>query len=124
MIEDSDGKKILLQPKEGLWIPVQAIHRDERYYADPDAFIPERFSEDNKRNIDMNTYLPFGSGPRACIASRFALLQLKAVTYHLLLAFKVDRSEKTASVMTLKKGSAQVTAATGFFNQLKLRNPK
>lgn len=124
MVEDYDGQLILLQPIDVLWIPVFGIHRDEKYYPNPDAFDPERFSAENKRNIDMSTYLPFGSGPRACIASRFALLQLKAIIFHLLLAFRVDRSARTPAAMTLKKGAAQVTSATGFFNQLKLRSPK
>lgn len=123
LIEDYECK-VLLQPNDVMWVPVFGIHRDEKYYPNPDVFDPERFSEENKKNVNMNAYLPFGMGPRACIASRFALLQLKTIAFHLLLKLKIERSAKTPSVLQLKKGAAQVTSATGFFNQLKLRHPK
>lgn len=90
LIEETDGTKVLLQPNNVLWIPVFGIHHDPRYYPKPEEFDPERFSDENKKNIHPSTYIPFGAGPRACIASRFALLQLKAVIYHILLDFKIE----------------------------------
>lgn len=48
-------------------IPVYAIHHDPRYYPEPDAFDPERFSKDGAR--PAGTYLPFGDGPRICIGT-------------------------------------------------------
>jgi cytochrome P450 len=43
------------------------IHRDPRYWSDPERFHPERFA-DTKR-IDAEAYLPFGKGPRTCIGN-------------------------------------------------------
>jgi len=51
-------------------IPVHAIHYDAKYYPDPDAFDPERFSDENARRLRPNTYMPFGDGPRFCIGTR------------------------------------------------------
>lgn len=48
-------------------IPVQALHNDEQYFKEPEKFIPERFSNENKKNIPKFAYLPFGEGPRACV---------------------------------------------------------
>lgn len=49
------------------WIPIYPLQRDPQYYPDPDRFDPERFNEENKKNITPFTYLPFGTGPRNCI---------------------------------------------------------
>lgn len=48
-------------------IPTYAIHRDEKYYPNPDVFDPERFSPKNIGNIPKYGYLPFGEGNRICI---------------------------------------------------------
>lgn len=67
LLEDKDGTKVLLQPNNVLWIPVYAIQRDPKYYPNPEKFDPDRFSDENKKNIPPGTYIPFGLGPRACI---------------------------------------------------------
>jgi cytochrome P450 len=51
-------------------IPVFGIHRDERFYENPDKFEPERFSDENKNKIKQMAYIPFSEGPRACIGER------------------------------------------------------
>lgn len=43
------------------------VHRDPKYYQEPDIFDPERFSDENKQNIVPGAYAPFGLGPRNCI---------------------------------------------------------
>lgn len=54
-------------------VPVYGVHRDPRYYPNPDKFDPERFSDENKGNIEPLSYFPFGSGPRNCIGTLFLL---------------------------------------------------
>ena len=48
-------------------IPVYALHRDPKYYPDPESFNPENFSEENKKKRHKYVYLPFGEGPRICL---------------------------------------------------------
>lgn len=55
-----DDKTFLIEKGKYFYIPVHGIHRDERYFKDPNKFDPERFSIENRGNIDPDTYLPFG----------------------------------------------------------------
>ncbi|XP_072936133.1 uncharacterized protein [Epargyreus clarus] len=71
------------------FIPVFAMHRDEKLYPNPNLYDPERFASDNVSNIGKYTYLPFGGGNRVCIGLRFARLQMKAGLALLLRRFTV-----------------------------------
>lgn len=65
-----DGQcKFKIEKGVVLTIPIVALHHDEKYFANPKKFDPDRFSDENKDNIMPGTYLPFGVGPRNCIVS-------------------------------------------------------
>lgn len=51
------------------------MHRDSRFYDDPDAFRPERWLEGLAAKLPAGAYFPFGDGPRRCIGQGFALLE-------------------------------------------------
>jgi len=85
------------------WIAIYAVHHDEKNYPNPSKFDPERFSDENKTEIVPGTYLPFGSGPRNCIGSRLALMQIKYVVYQLLLNFKFELNGNTEVPIKLAK---------------------
>lgn len=104
-----------------LWIPIFAIHRDPQYFPDPDGFNPERFSEENKKNIKPYTYIPFGAGPRNCIGSRFALLETKALFFHILTHFKIVAVEKTENPVQLDPQVFSFQAKNGFWLGLEKR---
>jgi cytochrome P450 len=50
-----------------------AVHRDERWFADPLQFRPERWQEASDR--PKFAYFPFGGGPRTCIGDQFAWME-------------------------------------------------
>ena len=54
-----------------------AMHRSERYWDDPDAFDPDRWSRDADR--PRFAYFPFGGGPRHCIGKHLAKLEAKLI---------------------------------------------
>ncbi|XP_044270810.1 probable cytochrome P450 9f2 [Tribolium madens] len=91
--------------KEGMLcsIPICAIHRDEKYYPEPEKFDPERFNDENKHKINPSTFIPFGAGPRNCIGSRFALLEIKLLIFHVLKNFEIVPIKKTLIPLVLDK---------------------
>ncbi|KFW07715.1 Cytochrome P450 3A21, partial [Fulmarus glacialis] len=76
-------------------IPSYILHHNPEYWPNPEEFRPERFSKENKEAIDPYTYLPFGAGPRNCIAMRFALLILKVAITILLQHFTFQTCKET-----------------------------
>lgn len=48
-------------------IPAHVIHNDSKIINEPEKFIPERFSAENKKNFSQMAVLSFGDGPRHCI---------------------------------------------------------
>lgn len=51
------------------------MHRDPRYYEEPDAFRPERWLDGLANRLPAGAYFPFGDGPRRCIGQGFAMLE-------------------------------------------------
>ena len=66
-------------------------HRHPGFWEDPERFDPERFSPERSAARPRFAYFPFGGGPRSCIGSGFASLEMQLVVammaqrYHLTL---------------------------------------
>src|ERR1700691_5153966 len=56
-----------------------ALQRDERFFADPERFDPERFAKGWEERIPRYAYLPFGGGPRVCIGNGFAMMEARLI---------------------------------------------
>jgi len=51
------------------------VQRDPRWFADPDAFHPERWTESFIKGLNLGAYFPFSAGDRHCIGEGFAWLE-------------------------------------------------
>lgn len=51
------------------------MHRNPRYFTDPEVFNPERWADDLEKRLPRGVYFPFGDGPRVCIGKSFALME-------------------------------------------------
>lgn len=48
------------------------LHHDARWFPDPERFDPDRWLDERAGAVPRNAYLPFGTGPRACVGEQFA----------------------------------------------------
>lgn len=55
------------------------MHRDPRYFDDPESFRPERWLDGLADRLPAGAYFPFGDGPRRCIGQGFAMLEAAIV---------------------------------------------
>jgi cytochrome P450 len=63
-------------PKGGIVMLSQyAMHRDPRFYPNPDAFDPDRWAPEVRASRPRYSYFPFGGGPRVCIGEGFATME-------------------------------------------------
>ncbi|XP_052563928.1 cytochrome P450 9e2-like isoform X4 [Culex pipiens pallens] len=122
LLDNGTGTRFTMDKGSSVLIPVYAIHHDPKYYSNPERFDPERFSEENRSKINAGAYLPFGIGPRNCIGSRLALMQVKSIVYHLLKDFEAVSSEKTGTPLKLAKHPFLLQAENGIWVQLKSRS--
>lgn len=55
------------------------MHRDSRFFPDPDKFDPDRWDTPACHNLPRFAYFPFGGGPRQCIGASFAVTEVLLV---------------------------------------------
>ncbi|CAH2049424.1 unnamed protein product, partial [Iphiclides podalirius] len=89
------GTNVTIRKGQTVLVPLWAIHRDPKYYPNPEKFDPERFLPENEQNRHPCAYMPFGTGPRKCIGTRFAKVQSKVCITKLLSKFRVEPSKNT-----------------------------
>jgi cytochrome P450 len=82
------------------------VHRDPRWFDEPDAFRPERWEGDLARRLPRFAFYPFGGGPRQCIGNAFAqmeaVLVLAAIAQRFRLALEPDQRLRPLPSITLR----------------------
>ncbi|CAH0382195.1 unnamed protein product [Bemisia tabaci] len=77
---------------------VFGLHRDPKYYEDPEKFIPERFLPENSNKRHPYSFIPFSAGMRNCLGLKYAMLQMKTVISTLVRDYKFFPSERMPSM--------------------------
>jgi len=67
----------VIAPGDIFIAPTWVVHRDRRWFEEPEAFRPERWAGDLAQRLPRFAYFPFGGWPRQCIGNSFA--QMEAV---------------------------------------------
>jgi cytochrome P450 len=61
--------------RRGNWVLIfpYAVHRDPRWFPEPERFDPGRFAPGRVEHIPPYSYIPFGAGPHQCLGRQFAM---------------------------------------------------
>ena len=78
-IEDHELAGYPVPKNTGIAAVSWVVHRDPRWYENPEQFLPERWEGDLLKKIPRFAYFPFGFGPRQCIGNSFALMEASLV---------------------------------------------
>jgi cytochrome P450 len=74
-LADIDVGGYALRRSEVVLMAPYVVHRDPRFYADAEAFVPERWLDDATATLPPFAYFPFGGGNRVCIGEQFAWME-------------------------------------------------
>lgn len=58
-----------------LMLNIYLLHHNEKYWHNPDSFMPERFEKGHELSHKLQ-YMPFGGGGRFCIGNNFAIYEI------------------------------------------------
>jgi cytochrome P450 len=68
-----------IPPRTTLLTSQWVMHRDPRFFDQPERFLPERWLDGLEQRLPPGAYFPFGDGPRRCIGQGFAQLETALV---------------------------------------------
>ena len=98
--------------KKGTLIGVSfyELHRNPKYWENPEEFIPERFLGEQKKH-SMQYFYPFGAGPRMCIGAGFAIYEMCLTVAHVVKKYVIKSETDTVQfnpLITLKPVEIEV----------------
>ena len=111
VVRDTTLRGLPIERGTRVWLCTYALHRNPRWFPDPERFDPQRWLEGTARS--RFTFLPFGAGPRMCIGQHFAtteaVLGLAAILQRFRLRATEGRMPKMEAWVTLRpRGSVRI----------------
>jgi len=106
-IEEDSFNGMHFKAGSSLLFSIFEIHRHPELWEQPDAFMPERFSEGGRQYSSQ--YFPFGAGPRKCIGNNFAMFEMIIAVSQLVSKYKIIPEFETIGItplITLKPKNA------------------
>jgi cytochrome P450 len=99
-----------------VFLSAWAMHHDPRFFAEPRAFRPERWTPELERALPMCAYFPFGRGARSCIAGSLSSFIVQHVTTAVLRRYRLEAAarlphDRSSWPGVLAAGGLQVSLA-------------
>ncbi|XP_073948122.1 cytochrome P450 4C1-like [Choristoneura fumiferana] len=87
-----DSGRITLPVGTSLAIPIHILHRNPKYWDEPNKVKPERFLPENVKKRNPNAFVPFSLGPMDCLGRVYATVMIKTIVVRALthLRFEAD----------------------------------
>ena len=110
-IEDDTLLGYHIKDKTLIGVSFYELHRNPKYWDNPEDFNPERFLGEQKKKSYQYFY-PFGAGPRMCIGLGFAMYEMGLTLSYVVKKYKIASAKKDIQLnplITLKPVGAAVT---------------
>ena len=109
-VEDDSLTEFKIKKKTLIGISFYELHRNPKYWDNPDEFIPERFLGEKKKK-SMQFFYPFGAGPRMCIGTGFAIYEMCLAISQIVKRYEIKTKNETVKfnpLVTLKPVNIEV----------------
>src|SRR5215469_6416694 len=103
----------VLRPGWDVVLPQWAVHRSERWYQDPETFLPGRWTPSFRKSLPKFAYFPFSGGPRTCIGAQLAWCESAVILALLTQRYRFSLCDQQPLVpyegLTLLPGAGRLT---------------
>ncbi|EJG00588.1 cytochrome P450 [Flavobacterium sp. F52] len=109
-VDDDVLGKFTIKKDTLIGVSFYELHRNPKYWENPDQFDPNRFLGEQKKH-SMQYFYPFGAGPRMCIGSGFAIYEMCLAISYIIKKYKVVSVQNTVNfnpLITLKPVGVEV----------------
>ncbi len=109
-VDDDVLGKFTIKKDTLIGVSFYELHRNPKYWDNPDQFDPNRFLGEQKKH-SMQYFYPFGAGPRMCIGAGFAMYEMCLAISYIIKKYKVVSVQNTVNfnpLITLKPVGVEV----------------
>ncbi|KAK9509816.1 hypothetical protein O3M35_007043 [Rhynocoris fuscipes] len=103
-----------------LYIRLQCLHRNPKFWSHPNEFYPDHFLSEAIANRPKGCYFPFSAGPRGCPGKLYGTIVMKMLLSTLLRKYKFETDLKYNELKY--KYSIQLEVSGGYLCRIKHRN--
>ncbi|MNE35156.1 Pentalenene oxygenase [compost metagenome] len=110
-LEDDSLAEFKIKKDTLIGVSFYELHRNPKYWNNPDEFIPERFLGEQKKE-SMQYFYPFGAGPRMCIGTGFAIYEMCLTISQIVKKYTIKSDNDTVQfnpLITLKPINVEVS---------------
>lgn len=91
-IEDCEIGGYPVPVKTQLFISQYVVHRDPRFFENPESFESDRWTDGLEKRLPKYAYFPFGGGPRLCVGQSFPKMEAALLLATIAQRFRIQLS--------------------------------